>query len=88
MANVDVKYYWTQFENEVETRMIISLDDYPYSSFTIDDKDWLTAESFYVKFSTGYNEFLFDEQTQTLIFKCENTSKLGDYYKVEISEVL
>ena len=87
IAKVVVKYNWDDFEKDIETEIIISLDEQPHSVLNIVPKDWLTAESFYVRFLTGWEHWTFNSNTETLIIQRNEPSKLGSYYKVEFKEI-
>lgn len=88
MAKVNVKYSWAKFEKEVETEIMIALDEQPHSKLTIFECEWLTAETVYVEHLTGWNTWRFNPSTETLIIECSSPSKLGSFYKVEITEIV
>ncbi len=88
MAKVNVKYSWSKFEKEVETQVMIALDEQPHSKLIILEKEWLTAETVYVEHLTGWNKWSFNLTNATLTIECNLPSKLGSFYKVELTEVI
>jgi len=87
MAEVHLSYYWDNQEAEVITKIMISLDNYPFSSLDVIEKDWLNSTTFYTQFQTGYNHFSFSATTNTLSIESNVQSKMGDHYKVVITEI-